>query len=500
MRAVKISLLAAALMVSATGFSQNKGKEFFSNREIATNPYSKRTSADRNNDIRHGKDAPMPKQLSKKQQNIAAQSKHQKAMKQHLDSVVAQEEMKVVFSYDSKGNNTSQVHSYWMYVLWVEAYKADFAYNTDGRVTLQTNYSRSGLLTWTPEDKYEYTYDANGNETVYISYTWENNAWVKDEKEEYTYDAKGNTIEEIDYSWENNAWVPNWKYEYTYDANDDMTEHISYSWEDNAWIPNWKDEYTYDANRNQIMYIFYYWNESDDIWEEGNMSKYELTYDADNNVTIKIDYYWDSEEEDWIERVKDEYTYDANGNQIGNISYSWEDDDWVAGYKGEYAYDANGNPTMQAEYYWDDEENDWVGRYKTENTFDLSYSIADLILPWGYDEEIYNKPTKSIYYDWDGTDWVEGTMLVFYWSDHIVGIPTITNYELQVYPNPTTGQLRITNYELRENTVIEIFDIYGKNVTPLTSHSSPLILDISHLTNGMYFLKIDNKVVKIVKQ
>jgi len=73
------------------------------------------------------------------------------------------------------------------------------------------------------------------------------------------------------------------------------------------------------------------------------------------------------------------------------------------------------------------------------------------------------------------------------------------NTDIKIYPNPTTGQLRITNYELRENTIVEIFDIYGKNVTPLTSHSSPLILDISHLANGMYFLKIDNKTVKVVK-
>ena len=72
--------------------------------------------------------------------------------------------------------------------------------------------------------------------------------------------------------------------------------------------------------------------------------------------------------------------------------------------------------------------------------------------------------------------------------------------KIKVYPNPTTGQLTITNYELRENTTIVIFDIYGRNVTPLTSHSSPLILDISHLAKGMYFLKVDNKVIKIIKQ
>jgi len=70
--------------------------------------------------------------------------------------------------------------------------------------------------------------------------------------------------------------------------------------------------------------------------------------------------------------------------------------------------------------------------------------------------------------------------------------------KIKVYPNPTSGQLTIDNGQLTINSV-ELFDIYGRNVTPLTPHSSPLILDISHLAKGMYFLKIGNKVVKIIK-
>ena len=72
--------------------------------------------------------------------------------------------------------------------------------------------------------------------------------------------------------------------------------------------------------------------------------------------------------------------------------------------------------------------------------------------------------------------------------------------EIKVYPNPTTGQLRITNYELRENTVIEIYDIYGrKHISQFTFHDSHIEIDISHLANGMYFLKVDGKVYKVIK-
>ena len=71
-----------------------------------------------------------------------------------------------------------------------------------------------------------------------------------------------------------------------------------------------------------------------------------------------------------------------------------------------------------------------------------------------------------------------------------------SNNSIKIYPNPTMGQLRITNYELRENTVIEIFDIYGRK---FPSFGGAGEVDISHLANCMYFIKIDNKVIKIIK-
>ena len=74
--------------------------------------------------------------------------------------------------------------------------------------------------------------------------------------------------------------------------------------------------------------------------------------------------------------------------------------------------------------------------------------------------------------------------------------------DVTVYPNPTTGELRIRNYELGI-TGIEVFDVYGRKLTshssPLTSHSSPLI-NISHLPAGLYFVKITTEFGNVVKK
>ena len=61
-----------------------------------------------------------------------------------------------------------------------------------------------------------------------------------------------------------------------------------------------------------------------------------------------------------------------------------------------------------------------------------------------------------------------------------------------VYPNPAKTELRVTSYELRV-TNVEVFDIYGKNLHSSTSplvHSSTTTIDISHLSAGVYFIRI----------
>jgi len=75
----------------------------------------------------------------------------------------------------------------------------------------------------------------------------------------------------------------------------------------------------------------------------------------------------------------------------------------------------------------------------------------------------------------------------------------VTNYELQVFPNPTNGQLTINNEQLTINNV-ELFDIYGKNLLSLQSSLSPeIIIDISHLQSGVYYIKINSLITKIIK-
>ncbi|MCL1851186.1 MAG: T9SS type A sorting domain-containing protein [Bacteroidetes bacterium] len=64
-----------------------------------------------------------------------------------------------------------------------------------------------------------------------------------------------------------------------------------------------------------------------------------------------------------------------------------------------------------------------------------------------------------------------------------------------MYPNPTTGELRIlmNNEQLIMNNV-EVFDVYGKNV--LSNH----LINISHLPAGLYFVAVTTEKGKVVKK
>jgi len=89
------------------------------------------------------------------------------------------------------------------------------------------------------------------------------------------------------------------------------------------------------------------------------------------------------------------------------------------------------------------------------------------------------------------------------------GIDDVFANQLNIYPNPTNGLFIIdastvsaTNGDLKiEN--IEIFDITGQNVGEnlriCPDNTGKIKIDISHLPTGIYFVRTNGKIVKIIK-
>jgi len=79
------------------------------------------------------------------------------------------------------------------------------------------------------------------------------------------------------------------------------------------------------------------------------------------------------------------------------------------------------------------------------------------------------------------------------------------NNRITVFPNPTTGQLIIDNGQLIIENV-ELFDIYGRKQKIILNSQFSILnsIDVSHLSSGVYFVRIDTdkEIVtkKIIKQ
>jgi len=89
-----------------------------------------------------------------------------------------------------------------------------------------------------------------------------------------------------------------------------------------------------------------------------------------------------------------------------------------------------------------------------------------------------------------------------YFTYATIGINTPNKVELKVYPNPTTGQLTVVSYQLSVENV-EVFDIYGrkqKAESRKQKGEGSVVMDISHLVTGIYFVKIYTETGEVVRK
>lgn len=75
-----------------------------------------------------------------------------------------------------------------------------------------------------------------------------------------------------------------------------------------------------------------------------------------------------------------------------------------------------------------------------------------------------------------------------------------TNESVKIFPNPVNNVVYFDNEKVKLNS-IEIYSITGKMVlkTNFNSFKKEQKIDVSKLKSGLYFLKINNKTIKFIK-
>jgi hypothetical protein len=136
-------------------------------------------------------------------------------------------------------------------------------------------------------------------------------------------------------------------------------------------------------------------------------------------------------------------------------------------------------------------------------TYEIKITYTDNsteIIPFYHDEKekqfIYdisdNKAVKSLTFN--PNNWLLATATM----QLVTSIEDIQSEKsIGIYPNPTTGELQVTSYELQV-TSIEVFDVYGRKQKAESRRQN--VLDISHLQAGIYFVKISTEQGEIIKK
>ena len=337
--------------------------------------------------------------------------------------------------------------------------------------------------------KYEYTYYANGNQTLFIYYNWntDSQSFVPSFKDEYTYDANGNRTLYIRYNWDTDSqsFVPYYKSEYTSDANGNLPLRIGYFWntDSQSFVPSSKTEYTYDANGNIPLEIGYNWNTNSQSFLL--TSKYEFTFEANGNLHLFIGYNWNTDSQSFVPSYKYEYTYDANGNRTLYIRYNWDTDSQSlvpSGGKYEYTYDANNFKTNETSYIWYAA----LGVYKPNFKMDISIQS----------ETDTNIVREGITYEYDTNfnTWneLEGEEFKSYW--YYTKVSTLSADKIEtltfaIYPNPTSNTLFISGNETP--IAVDIYNVLGKEVLSIKNTNN---INVEALPSGVYVIRISDGV------
>ncbi len=395
-------------------------------------------------------------------------------------------------------NNDYLKKTYNPYTKQIDKRKDKFKEN---KGTIQRLDSIVELNLW----KEVYTYDANGNNTQIIGFSWDSdlNKLVIESRLEIFYNTNGNYTQIIEYVWDSgqNTWVGLQKIQYTYDINENITQELYYSWKSNQWVYGLKINLTYDINDNITQELYYYWDLDQNVWD--NSFKFDYTYDVNGNNTQTIICYWDSYIDSWIINAKDDKTYDSNGNNTQTIHSMWDLDQniWIISYKQDYAYDSNGNNTQEISYSWESDQNTWVGESKHDNIYDSNFTIDDLNVPFWADFK--NKLVSSInyYYDTSSSLWILDGEQIYYYSvvSSVLEIEFNKN-KVTVFPNPSRGDVTVEyNMPQQGETYFDLYNVLGVKVLSerLDLYNNKSIR-LKGLEEGVYIynLRVENEIIE----
>lgn len=382
--------------------------------------------------------------------------------------------------------------------------------------------------------------------TVSYNYNAPNLEWVKSDKSFYTYDNKGNSLSTNLQKVSNNVYTNTFKYIREFNTDNLVVlfdikkwnlqnlewenysidtiyykgkiewKSISKDWNSSliGYVNAYKYENEIDTNEKITSITNYNWDGNDEKWVEFDYTK--NNYDKDGNIIVSVYYEFDVATQKLNPFSKDTFEYDNKNRVINNIYYSFNDVDssYIPYLKYITKYSKNIDTTYT--YSWNKNNSVWVNYLKSYYSYD---SNEDLI---GYTTQSFNSNNNNWETIYDYSYIIDGNrnrvesirknasngvlnfsrkVTYFYTPHEVISSVQSIDPKLKIYPNPTYSVLNLENITGYEKATI--YDINGKLLVQKVLSNNSEKIDLSNLTNGIYFLRLVNKnkdiVTKIIK-
>jgi hypothetical protein len=369
--------------------------------------------------------------------------------------------------YDANNNQVSKTTQTWKSFVWSNSNHYIRIFDANNNMTSETTQTWNGSI-WLNSSKDSMTYDIHHNNLTSLYQSWVGGVWVNNSLYIWTYDTKNNQTSQLVKSWSSGTWVNYSLDTYTYDASNNKTGSLSQTWSGSVWTNSTKDSITFDTHNNVINAIFQYWSGS--AWVNSQINTSTYTYNTGNLETSGK---WNTWTTTGSSSGRDSIIYDVNNNQIRYLGQMWNGSKWLNIEKDTMTYDANNNQLSQLQQNWSGSS--WVNNWKFTSTYDIN-----------------NLTLTYVRKHYDNNDTAGSGDSVRYYFHDILGINNLLNQpgKTTIYPNPNNGKFTIALSAIKENSLIEIYNMLGEKIYTAKLNATNTQIDLNNNASGIYLYRV----------
>jgi hypothetical protein len=254
-----------------------------------------------------------------------------------------------------------------------------------------------------------------------------------------------------------------------------IAKSIRSNWFQESWLPHRQELYTYDENGNRVGQLIQDWYAGESAWYD--YANYIFIYDEIGNQLTEIRQNKNFETDVWYDWWRYDHAYDELNRRIESVYLRLDEDagELTNQWLYTYEFDENGNLVHYLFQGWNKQTGIWD---------DFSREL------YAYDE--HNNRLKRLVQTWSNyyNTWENVTQDDYFWSSYeIAGIDNYNQMKLAVFPNPAHESIYISGIST-DQAEVKLYSITGILVKRQMLRKGEGI-DIEELPTGTYILHMN---------